>query len=113
MIKKIVVGLLAVIILICLLLIAYLFSIRVDRPTDNLEPISVVHDQQYHENAIKAEQWLASVYETNLFPSFSVSIGIQGKLVWEGIIGHADINNRRVADQNTRYRIGKIGRAHV
>lgn len=110
MIKKIVVGLLAVIILICLLLIAYLFSISVDRPTDNLEPISVVHDQQYHENAIKAEQWLASVYETNLFPSFSVSIGIQGKLVWEGIIGHADINNRRVADQNTRYKIGSISK---
>lgn len=110
MIKKIVFGVLATIVLAALLLVGYILSIRVDRPFDNAEPISTLHNQKYQDNALKAEQWLKSVYEMNLFPSFSVSIGIQGELAWEGVIGFSDISSRTLADQNIQYRIGSIAK---
>lgn len=110
MIKKIVLGVLATIVLVALLLVGYILSIKVDRPFDNAEPISTLHNEKYQDNASKAEQWLKSIYEKNLFPSFSVSIGIQGELAWEGVIGFSDLSSRTLADQNIQYRIGSISK---
>ncbi|MES2824896.1 MAG: serine hydrolase domain-containing protein [Pseudomonadota bacterium] len=111
MIKKIVLGVLATIVLVTLLLVGYILSIKVDRPFANAEPISTLHNEKYQDNALKAEQWLKSVYEKNLFPSFSVSIGIQGELAWEGVIGFSDLSSRTLADPNIQYRIGSVSKS--
>lgn len=111
MIKKIALGLLAFIVLMSLLLMGYIISVKIDRPVDNVEPISKLHNQKYQNNAVEAVRWLKSIYEINLFPSFSVSIGIQRELVWEGVIGFSDISNRRVANHNTQYRIGSVSKS--
>jgi serine beta-lactamase-like protein LACTB len=110
MIKKIVLGLLATILVLALLLAGYVFSIKADRETAKIEPISVLHDQNYQTNAVKAEEWLKSVYQEHLFPSFSVAVGIRGELVWEGVIGFSDLKKGTLANRDTEYRIGSISK---
>lgn len=102
---------LASIVLTGLLLIGYVVLAKVERPDGNIEPISTLHNHEYKSNALEAKRWLKSVYELNLFPSFSISVGMQKELVWEGVIGFSDISNRIVASQNTQYRIGSISKS--
>jgi len=110
-VKKIVLGVSATIVLIGLLLIGYISLAKVERPDDNVELISILHTQEYKSNKLEAENWLKSVYELNLFPSFSISVGMQKDLAWEGVIGFSDLSNRMVANQNTQYRIGSISKS--
>ena len=81
--KGIFLGLLLLITLLALLLAGYIFSIKTDRPARDIEPDSVLHNQEYKDKAAQAEQWLKLLYQQNLLPSVSVAVGIRGNLVWE------------------------------
>lgn len=111
MIKKIALSVLAFIVLAGLLLIGYIFLAKVERPDGDVEPISRLRKEEYKNNALEAERWLKSVYELNLFPSFSISVGKQKELVWEGVIGFSDVSKRMLASQYTQYRIGSISKS--
>ena len=108
--KGIFLGLLLLITLLALLLAGYIFSIKTDRPARDIEPDSVLHNQEYKDKAAQAEQWLKLLYQQNLLPSVSVAVGIRGNLVWESAIGFSDVSSGTLANQSTQYRIGSISK---
>lgn len=110
MIKKILIGLLTVLVALAALLAIYIFSIKVDRPANNIQPLSLLHEEEYRDAANQAAKWLGIVYQNNLVPSISVSVGVQGEIVWEGVIGYSDLKSGTLANQNTEYRIGSISK---
>lgn len=110
MIKKMLFGLLILIVALAVVLAGYIFSVKVERPTNIYQPISVLHEKEYRDSATLAEKRLETLYQNNLVPSASVSVGIQGEIVWEGAIGYSDLKGEALADQNTKYRIGSISK---
>lgn len=54
-----------------------------------------------------AQQARSLVAEQNL-PSLSVAVGVDGQLAWAGAFGWADVESRRPATLQTRYRIGAV-----
>ncbi len=110
MIKRIFIGLLIIIVVLAALLVGYLFSIKVDRPTKNIQPISVLYEEKYRDSATLTEKWLEDVYRNKLVPSISISVGVHGEIVWEGVIGYSELKSGILAKQNTEYRIGSISK---
>ena len=108
--KGIFLGILLLITLLALLLAGYIFSIKTDRPARDIEPDSVLHNQEYKDKAARAEQWLKLLYQQNLLPSVSVAVGIRGDLIWESAIGFSDVSSGTLANQSTQYRIGSISK---
>lgn len=109
-IKRVLLGILLVIAALAVLITGYLFSIKVDRPAGDIDPISVLHKEKFKDKAIQAEKWLETVYQRHEVPSFSVSVGVQGTLAWESVIGYSDLDNKIRADQSTQYRIGSVSK---
>lgn len=111
MIKKIIVGLFVLVVIAASLIVGYVFWIKVDRPTAPVEPVSLFHEKEYEGVMAPAERWLKRVYQDNLIPSISVSVGVQGDLVWEGSMGYADLEKETLAGHNTQYRVGSLSKS--
>lgn len=62
------------------------------------------------QTALADEALNAGRNKTNA-PAMSAALSIDGKLVWRGAIGMADIERRLLADFDTRFRIGSTSKA--
>ena len=110
MLKKLLLGFLFLILLLVALVIGYLFSIHAERPAEPPPVTRVILNPAYENQAIAASGWLANLYAEHLVPSVSAAVGINGQLVWQGVIGYADLENKTFATPSTQYRIGSISK---
>lgn len=62
------------------------------------------------QSAIAEEALRAGRGKTNA-PALSAALSIDGKLVWRGAVGIADVERRLQADYDTRFRIGSTSKA--
>lgn len=62
------------------------------------------------ESAVAAEALRVGRDKTNA-PALSAALSIDGKLVWRGAVGMADVERRLKADFDTRFRIGSTSKA--
>lgn len=108
MIKKILLGLFFLIAAIVAAVAGYIFHVHAERPATQPSATSVVIDAEYQEESLAAAASLESLYAQYLLPSVSAAVGVNGQLVWQGVIGYADLNNLIPAGTDTQYRIGSI-----
>src|SRR6187431_1367119 len=111
MLKKWLLGILIVIIVIIAIAAAYLFSIIESMPNEPQEAKSILHQPEFSYSATQAVNWLNAVYQENNIPSLSAAVGVNGKLVWSGVIGYADLDKELLADTESLYRIGSVSKA--
>src|SRR5690606_33399006 len=71
---------------------------------------AVVYQKEFEPQGADATDWLNSLYASNKIPSLSVAVGVNGRLAWTGTIGHANLDQPVLADQDTAYRIGSISK---
>ena len=110
MVKKLLLGLLILFLLLIAVAFGYLHSIHAERPAEPPPITRVVLNPAYENQAIAASAWLANLYADHLVPSVSAAVGINGQLVWQGVIGYADLDKQTLATPNTGYRIGSISK---
>lgn len=111
MLKKWLLGILIAIIVVVVIAGAYLFSIIESRPSEQQETKSIVYQPEFGNSVTQAVNWLNTLYQENNVPSLSAAVGINGKLVWSGVIGYADLDKRVLADGESLYRIGSISKS--
>src|SRR5690606_19805193 len=111
MIKKIVIGIVAFFILLVVFSGGYLYSVSVTLPVEAPAVTTTLHDAQFNSSVTAAEDWLLSLYSVNKLPSLSAAVGVGGKLVWSGAIGHADLDAGVPAKDSTTYRVGSISKS--
>lgn len=111
MFKKWFIRILIAILVIFVVAAVYLFSIMESRPNEPQEARSIVHQPEFSDHATQAVNWLNALYQENNIPSLSAAVGVNGKLVWSGVIGHFDLNKKTLADSETQYRIGSISKS--
>ena len=82
-----------------------------------LEPPSIspyvetLHDQQFASAAAIAGALLREAQESLGVPSLTAAVAMEGRLVWSGAVGYADLGARRPASPGTVYRIGSTSKA--
>ena len=90
---------------------SFLFLKSINRVNESLEVKSVLNNSEFSVQGKNADRWLKSLYEVNKVPSISAAVGINGKLVWSGVIGYSDLEKKVQADNNTVYRVGSISKS--
>lgn len=65
-----------------------------------------------HNNPVseKADELLVKEFQRLKAPSLSVSIGIDDSVIWSNSIGYSDVENKRLVDSRTKYRIGSVSK---
>lgn len=111
MLKKLLLGVVAIIVLFCAVVFLYVFSLTAERPDEVPEVSSVVQLEAFHAAGMQADNWLASLYSSNTVPSMSAAVAIKGDVVWVGTIGYADLDKKIPATADTGYRIGSISKS--
>lgn len=79
---------------------------------ENLMDLRNLQPKISHSDPTKkqADHLLKSEFDQLETPALSVSIGIDGKLIWSNTIGYADVENLISADSVTKFRIGSISK---
>jgi len=111
MLKKLFLGVVAIIAILIVIVILYVFSINAARPEMVPDVDSNLYQAAFQSAGVEADNWLSSVYANNQLPSMSAAVGINGDLVWAGAIGYADLDEKVPATSATRYRIGSISKS--
>lgn len=111
MLKKLFLGILAVVFLVLAAAIVYVFSMVAERPDNTHQVNSTLYQSAFQSAEVHANNWLQSLYLNNTVPSISAAVGVNGSLVWAGIIGYADLDEKIPATSDTRYRIGSISKS--
>ena len=70
-----------------------------------------VVDPQWAKQSAVAEEALKTGREKMDAPALSAALSIDGKLVWRGAVGMADVERALKADFDTRFRIGSTSKA--
>jgi serine beta-lactamase-like protein LACTB len=109
-IKKIILGLLVCVLALIALAFIFVFLARANVPDQTPPPISFLHDSNYTEVNKHANDWLQANHQKLKGPSFSAAIGVGGELVWEGVVGYADLESETLATRETQYRIGSVSK---
>lgn len=78
---------------------------------DTLPTQTIVHENSHNKQILAAKKYLITIPNKIQVPSFSVAVGIDGKLVWSEAIGYEDIENKIPATPNSIYRIGSTSKA--
>lgn len=102
-------GLTALVLLAMLLTAGACLLLFAERRPDGPPPM--VSTPQTGTAADRATSLLAGLYRAHSMPSLSAAVGLGGRLVWSGTVGHADLSARRPADAATRYRIGSVSKS--
>lgn len=90
----------------------YYFSTLTGYDEDRPFPITTAVKHSAYQNAIaKAEEHLSAIGANTDFPSFSVAVGHQGRLVWTAAAGYQDLATQKAATPQTQYRIGSTSKA--
>ncbi|MEN0038161.1 MAG: serine hydrolase domain-containing protein [Cellvibrio sp.] len=111
MIKKIFLGVVAIIFILIVIVVLYVLSISAARPEPAPAVNSSLYQAAFQSAGTEADNWLRSMYANNQLPSMSAAIGINGDLVWAGTTGYADLYKKIPATTDTRYRIGSISKS--
>ena len=111
MLKKWLLGILIVISAVIVIAAIYLFSIIGSRPSEPQKVKSIEYQPEFSYSATQAVDWLNTLYQENNIPSLSAAVGVNGKLVWSGAIGYADLDKKVLADSESLYRIGSISKS--
>ncbi|HEX7764208.1 MAG TPA: serine hydrolase domain-containing protein, partial [Cellvibrio sp.] len=111
MLKKLFLGILAVVFLVLAAAIVYVFSMVAERPDNAHQVNSTLYQSAFQSAEVHANNWLQSLYLNNTVPSISAAVGVNGSLVWAGAIGYADLDEEILATSDTRYRIGSISKS--
>jgi len=111
MLKKIFKSIAVILLIIATVAGLYVYSKISHRPEQPPTAHSFIIDENYNAASAKAEAWLTSLYAQNQLPSLSAAVSRDGKLVWAGTIGYADLMNKIPADSNSTYRIGSISKS--
>lgn len=111
MLKKWLLGILIIVVVIIASAAAYLLSISVGRPVEPPQPVSVVHQPEFSDASSQAVNWLNALYRENKIPSISAAVGVDGKLVWSGAMGFADLDKKTPVDTHYLYRVGSISKS--
>lgn len=111
MLKKLFSGALVAIILLFAAAVLYVLSLIAARPDEMPEVDSALHQMAFQSAEVQANNWLKSLYSNNKIPSISAAVGVNGGLVWSGTIGYADLDEKILANSDTRYRIGSISKS--
>lgn len=111
MLKKLFLGVVALIVILIVIVALYVISINAARPDVAPDVSSNLYQAAFQSAGVEADNWLRSVYANNQLPSMSAAVGINGDLVWAGAIGYADLDEKVPASSDTRYRIGSISKS--
>lgn len=68
-------------------------------------------DAEWTKQSAVAEKALRVGRDKTNAPALSAALSIDGKLVWRGAVGMADVERRLKADFDTRFRIGSTSKA--
>ncbi|MEP0263052.1 serine hydrolase domain-containing protein [Dokdonia sp.] len=72
---------------------------------------TAISHPEYTYQIKEATALLQDIGEQKEFPSFSIAIGHQGKVVWSAAVGYQDIDANIPATSKTQYRIGSTSKA--
>lgn len=111
MLKKIIIGVLAVVVLLTVTGGLYIASVIETRPEETPAVTSVTYVDTYAPAGTAADEWLKTLYNENKMPSVSAAVGINGQLVWAGVIGYTDIKGLHAARLSSTYRVGSISKS--
>lgn len=111
MIKKVLLSALVLILVTIAALVGYLFHIHESRPSGVPLVTTVITDDHYREASRAASALILALYEQHQIPSISATVGMDGKLLWQGVVGYADYAKEVPAGVNTQYRIGSISKS--
>ena len=78
---------------------------------DNAEQSQLVYDAKFSQVATMAINKLEAHHKTINAPGMSAAIGIDGKLVWAGAVGWADIEQAVPVSIDTQFRVGSTSKA--
>ncbi|MEM9965241.1 MAG: serine hydrolase domain-containing protein [Asticcacaulis sp.] len=111
MLKKIIIGVLAVVVLLTVAGGLYVASVIETRPEEAPAVTSVTYVDTYAPAGAAAADWLETLYHEHTVPSVSAAVGINGQLVWAGVIGYTDIKVLHAARLTSTYRVGSISKS--
>lgn len=69
-------------------------------------PITSTYDQGWKETGKHADDWLRQARSALQAPALSAAVSVDGKRVWAGAVGYADVANRVPATLKTVFRLG-------
>ncbi len=85
---------------------------RVEETPPGAPPVhSSVADRQYEAAAAQALAGLEEMRAERSWPSMSMAVGRNGRLIWAGAVGWADLASATAATANHRYRVGSIAKS--
>ncbi len=78
---------------------------------NNLPRNTEIHDKAYQEQITRAQEYLLTIPKKINVPSFSIAVGLKGKIIWSEAVGYQDMENKIEANPNSIYRIGSTSKA--
>ena len=108
MIKRIFLGLFVFILAIVCAVFFYAYWISQERSAFEDAPANYTCHFTDRAACEKAQAWLQKQYEEHPIPSISVAVSIQGKQVFSGTVGLANIETQSAAQTTTQYQIGSV-----
>lgn len=70
-----------------------------------------LYDDRFASAALVAGARLRLAREALGAPSLTAAVALEGRLVWSGAVGYADLEEKRLASETTVYRIGSTSKA--
>lgn len=89
---------------------SYYFS-TLTRFRESAPITTTINDPAYKRPIDEAITVLKTIGKAQKFPSFSVAVGHQGKLIWSAAVGYQDMDAGIAATPKTQYRIGSTSKA--
>lgn len=111
MFKRILFAVLIAVLAIVCGVAVYLYSISDSRPDFANTPKNIECLSEKGVACENSEQWLSNHYQNHPVPSISALVTINGTTVWRGVIGRADLANKKAATFDTQYPIGSISKS--
>lgn len=111
MLRKLVYTVLALPLLVATLGLAWFFANVESRPLERPPASSTLYDRALNEESAAAQDWLLDNYQRAELPSLSAAVGLNGRLVWAGTVGYADLEAAIGADQDSLYRFGSVAKS--
>ncbi len=81
-----------------------------DFPSGEIPVDSEIFDARYDDAAAQALKGLEGLRRERNWPSLSMAVGVDGKLVWAGAVGYADLAGATPVSTHHRYRVGSIAK---
>ena len=111
---KVIVSSVITLLILCYFLFTPFFKLFIgwkDWPETNTIPNDVKYDVLSPKQAKKIDQFMQARYKKGSYPSLSVAIWRDGKVIYSQALGYANLELTQAAKLNTQYRIGSSSKA--